>query len=267
MHTMDGGRAALLRLLAGAACFGLAAAGAIAAPEDAQDDKPKDAEKTSEKAPEKDSEKQSETSERPRSLDDLLGIPEEDRPERRPDDDPGPADDSARDLQQQRLERALTGSEISELFEQAVSEMKDVADRLQLGGDLGITTQRMQEDIVKKLETLIDQAEQQSSSSSSSSQQQASDSNEQQDVGQQPQRGQQDQQQSQQASGEPGESPPGGREGALPDVMDSARAAWGSLPERVRDTLLQGSSDRFSSIYRNMTEEYYRKLAEEAPDR
>jgi hypothetical protein len=48
--------------------------------------------------------------------------------------------------------------------------------------------------------------------------------------------------------------------------LDTARAAWGNLPERVRDSLLEGSSDYFSSLYEAMTEAYYKKIAEEAKE-
>jgi hypothetical protein len=43
-------------------------------------------------------------------------------------------------------------------------------------------------------------------------------------------------------------------------------AAWGNLPARVRDQLMQGRHDQFSSLYESMTETYYRRLAEEASD-
>lgn len=59
-----------------------------------------------------------------------------------------------------------------------------------------------------------------------------------------------------------GDGPPK-QEGPLRPALDSARAAWGSLPARVRDMLLQGSDDPFSARYKAMTEAYYRRLAEE----
>jgi hypothetical protein len=45
----------------------------------------------------------------------------------------------------------------------------------------------------------------------------------------------------------------------------AAGAAWGALPERLRDALTQGLSDRYSSLYEGATESYYRRLAEEDP--
>ncbi len=57
-------------------------------------------------------------------------------------------------------------------------------------------------------------------------------------------------------------TPPARRDGALRPGLDAARAAWGSLPERLRDMLLQGSGEKFSTTYERLTEEYYRRLAE-----
>lgn len=201
------------------------------------------------------------------SLDDLLGIPRDERPaDSRPIDDPGMIDPLEADPDRAALERALTATEASQMFRQAVRQMGDVADLLQVAGDPGVTTQRIQEEILRKLDTLIKAAEQQSSSSSSSqgSQQQQQQSKQQQAAAQpQPADGSQQQQGDNQMEG----TPPGGQEGALADVLDAARAAWGSLPDRVRDTLFEVRSDQFSSMYRALTEEYYRRLAEEPAER
>ena len=40
----------------------------------------------------------------------------------------------------------------------------------------------------------------------------------------------------------------------------------GMLPARLRQALLQGSADRYSSLYESLTETYYRRLAEEASE-
>jgi hypothetical protein len=186
------------------------------------------------------------------SLDDLLGIPTEEKP---------PAEDAGHDS---ALERALSDQEVSDAFRQAVTEMRDVAALLE-NRDPGVRAQRMQEEIILKLDMLIEQAQQQqqqSSSSSSSSQQQQQQS---------PTRNQQRAQQQAQSSGQ-GDNrseqlPPGGREGALGELIQSSGAEWGSLPARVREALLQGSSDRFSSLYESLTEAYFRRLAEESTDR
>lgn len=186
-------------------------------------------------------------------LDELLGLPPEKKPE-----DAGPTPE---DLE---LERALRAQQVSEMFQQAVQQMGDAASRLRSAGDAGLTTQRVQQEIITKLEKLIEEAEQQqqqqSSSSSSSSQQQ------QQQQQKQPQQSQQSQQQpSEQRRGDNrGENtPPGFQQANLSGEIDALRAAWGSLPARVRDALLQGAGDTYSSLYQSLTEAYYKRLAEQ----
>ncbi|HRP63251.1 MAG TPA: VOC family protein, partial [Phycisphaerales bacterium] len=53
------------------------------------------------------------------------------------------------------------------------------------------------------------------------------------------------------------------QEGDINTVFEESRSEWGSLPERVRDMLLQGRRERFSSLYEQLTREYYRRLAED----
>ncbi len=199
----------------------------------------------------------------PPSLDDLLNIPKPDRPDIRPEDDPGPVDPNAADPNRAELERALTANEVSEMFRQAIRQMNDAADRLLVAGDPGIVTQRIQDEILKKLDVLIEQAEQQSSSSSSSSSASQQDQQQQQAPPQQ----QQAQSQSENPQGENQDErlPPGQRSGQLNEILDAAKAAWGALPARFRDPLFDGLNDKHSAHYRRLTEDYYRRLAEDQP--
>lgn len=192
------------------------------------------------------------------SLDELLGTapgtPAGPQAGPTPGTDPKPGDADAPEL-----DRALSGDELGELFEQAVTLMGDASQRLNAGKDAGLPTQRVQEDALRKLETLISQMQKNQSSSSSSKPQ---PQNQQRQQPNQPRPGRPGQQPG------PGENkgevnPPARQDGALNPQLDSARAAWGSLPARVRDILLQGSSDRFSTRYQRLTEEYYRRLAEQ----
>lgn len=191
-------------------------------------------------------------------LDDLLGLPKDDRPaapERPEGELPEVVDPAKADL-----DRKLTGQEMAEQFQQAVRLMNETSVRLEGARDAGVVTQRMQEDIIRKLDMIIQAAQQQQSRRSSSQSQR----NQQQDPQDQPQQ-QQGQQQRNTAQGENRDerTPPARREGPLDAQPGGHGAAWGALPARVRDALLQGSSDRFSSMYQKMTEEYYRRLAEE----
>ncbi len=195
------------------------------------------------------------------SLDDLLGLPSDGGAKEGAAGGAGGADPDRAEL-----DRLLTGQEIAEAFEQAVTLMNDASTRLNEKQDAGIGTQRVQEDIIRKLDLVLDQLQQQQQqSSSSSSSSRRRQQQQQQNVPGRSQQAQQSQQnQGQQASDNRSEAmAPGRQDGALNPQLESARASWGALPERVRELLLQGSSDRFSSKYQAMTEAYYRKLAEE----
>ncbi len=179
------------------------------------------------------------------SLDELLGITDK------------PAGET--DRTRAELEERLSAAEIADQFQQAVALMGEAATRIQKGRDTGLGTQRIQEDVIRKLDQLIEAARQQQQQQ----QQQSRSSSRQQQNQQQP-----NQPQNQQQAGDvenTGEADPPGREDARfnPDVAPN-QASWGALPERIRDALRQAGDDRFSSLYKSLTEAYYRRLAEEA---
>jgi len=159
------------------------------------------------------------------------------------------------------LQRRLSGEEATDALDEAQRLMQDSADRLaSAGGDTSIGTQRLQEDALRRLDMVIEAAEQSRSSGSSSSSSSSSSS-------------QQNQQSQQQAQGQQrtagrgdnrGEAtPPGLREGELSPASVAGGAEWGNLPERVRGALTQGLSERFSALYEELTRSYYRRLAEQ----
>jgi len=165
------------------------------------------------------------------------------------------------------VQRALSASEAADAFEQAVQEMDEVSRRLGRALDPGVDTQRMQESILRKLDQVIDSAKQQQSSSGGG----GSGRPRGQDTG-----GDELAQQQQPASGG-AEAKPGGQQASTggagsgspqdPEAQDSAieqlRKEWGTLPPRLRDELTQGLRERFSPLYRDMTEAYYKALAEQ----
>jgi hypothetical protein len=174
-----------------------------------------------------------------------------------------PNDAAAPDPEKAALDKLLSGEELGQAFEQAVGLMKDAAKRLSDTKDVGLSTQRIQEDALRKLDQLISSLDRQAQQQ----QQQQSQGEQDQQQSQPRQRQQQQSQQTSQqpATGEPQEHEgPELQEGALNPELDSARAAWGALPARVRQMLLQGSNDRFSSLYNRLTQDYYRRLAEES---
>lgn len=183
------------------------------------------------------------------SLDELLGL-EEQSPSTDPNDD--------------ALNEILSPREAGEALGDAVNLMDRVAQRMERDGDLSIATQRLQEDILRKLDQVIESAQnnQQQGGGGSSSSQSSSSSNQQQP-------NQQQQQGEGQQQGSPGnesgqESMPGGSSTASPgDALAPDGVSWGALPQRVRDALSQGFSDKYSELYRSLTEEYYRALAED----
>lgn len=182
------------------------------------------------------------------SLDDLLGLP-------------GSGNGALDDPSKTDLDRLLSGAEIGNAFKQAVTLMGDVAKRMTESSDAGLTTQRMQETILKRLDQLISSLEQQQQQQ----QQQQQSSSQQQSQSSRRVPSQQQEQNNEQQGDNTGQTTlPDRRDGALRPALDAARASWGNLPQRVRDMLLQGSDDHFSSLYEAMTTSYYRKLAEEA---
>ena len=200
------------------------------------------------------------------SLDELLGTT---TPEATPQDPAGAAlpSDTA-NPSDPALERRLSAEEMGDAFKQAVTLMGDAATRIK-SKDVGLNTQRVQEDALRKLDELISQLEQQQqqqqSSSSSSQQQQQQDktSARQQQTGSRKSKPGDAKERSGRASDSSEMDPPALQEGALRPALESAPAAWGSLPERVREMLMQGATDRFSKTWEAATESYYRRLAEE----
>ncbi len=198
-------------------------------------------------------------------LDDLLGIPSKTTPpadgEGKPVEGEPPEGDAVPvDPLREELERRLTAAEAEHQFREAVRQMGESADRIDRAGDVGLTTQRLHDQIVRRLDVLIQRSQQQSSSSSSSQSSSQQSSSQRQPQPSQPQSA------DQAGAGENRGvvDPPPFQGARARGQLDLARAAWGSLPERVRGTLLQGSSDYFSALYEAMTEAYYKRLAEEA---
>ena len=186
----------------------------------------------------------------PRSLDELLGLDE--TTEYTIDPTPLPASHDP--------------------LEAIIEEMDRVA--ILIGQDLvtGPPTQRLQEDIIRRIDSLIDQAQEQQSSQSSSSQSSSSRQNSKdQQQSQSDQSGKQDEQsgstsEAQAAAGSEERErtlPPEAQEVRLGGALEETGEEWGSLPSRVRDLLRQGRRDTYSGVYEKLTGEYYRRLAEQ----
>jgi len=208
----------------------------------------------------------------PKSLDDLLGVPTSEQSAGKTSS----GDDAAEREQKRRLERSLNESSLEDLVSRAVDGMKSAAERLSDGKDVGIGTQRIQEEVVKTLDRLLEEAQKQQRQqySSSSSRRQSGkprdtsgDPNEQ--NGQQASRGEaraaQERATRSSSSAEESEGQrPEDPSAAIGTELDEARIEWGRLPERIRELVSQGRRDRVSTVYERLTREYYRRLAEEA---
>jgi len=193
----------------------------------------------------------------PPSLDDLLDI----------DDDEQPGAAAATDQsEREALQRALDEAAISDVFEGALEQMALSAKLLDELFDPGLETQRVQEEIIARLSELIERAPNQSQQSSGNS----SSSSSSQQPGAQPLSRAPNQANRQNPGEQRGPAdntregdPPPPQDASLNIVLDETRREWGSLPERIRDMMLQGQSGFKSSLYRTLTEEYYKRLAEE----
>ena len=190
----------------------------------------------------------------PPSLDDLLGL--------ETDESESDADEAARLESERELQRRLDEKEINDAFLIALDRMATSAKRLGELFDTGLATQRIQEDILAKLDQLIDRAKRmqaQISASRSSSAQNSQSQN--------PGQRRNQANNSQRRDGTPQDSqegdPPPRQEGDIQTILQEVGVEWGNLPERLRQELQQGRNDKFSSMYRRLTEEYYKRLAEE----
>ncbi len=186
------------------------------------------------------------------TLDELLGLtkPSDEQAQPKPAPDRSQAD----------LSRKLDTNEPGDEFVQTVALMDDAAKRLGRGRDAGLETQRVQEEILKHLDKLIADADSQKKGGKSRQSQQDKSGSQSQPASQQ--RSEQRRAAQSQPGSEPGAPQVPGSEASVRQRAGSA-ATWGNLPARVRDALTEGLSDAFSARYREKTEEYYRRLAEQ----
>jgi hypothetical protein len=190
----------------------------------------------------------------PPSLDELLGIEEE---------SPAPADAEA---DRRRLGERLEERAAADDFREAIAAMAGSATRLARELDPGLATQRLQEEAIRRLDTLIRGAERQRRQRSSQQSQGEPDAASQPS----PPSGSAASQRQPSAGSDSGlgdgdmeGDPPPFAEAELGRLLEEGRVEWGQLPQRLRDLVRQGRRDRISSPYRLWTEQYYRRLAEE----
>ena len=184
------------------------------------------------------------------SLDELLGL----------DGARDNAADQAARQNQEELERRLGDVELGDVFEVALEKMAVSADLLGGQHNSGLGTQRVQKDILARLDQLIDLAkqmsqQQMSSSSGGSGQSKPKPGAEQQQAG-----GQRSQSGNQ---GGDADCPKPAQEGDINTILEETGSEWGHLPARLREMLEQAQNSHISVLYRKLTEQYYKRLAEE----
>jgi hypothetical protein len=194
------------------------------------------------------------------SLDELLGLDA--------DESETSAAQQAQQEADEELQRRLKEVELGDIFSQALEKMALSVQLLEVDFESGLATQRVQQDVIEKLDQLIDRARELSQRHSQScpgcSECSGGKPNSQPKPGSKPGSRQPGGQRSEgPASDSRATDPPSGREGDINTVLEETGTEWGHLPTRVREMLKQGRGDYKSPLYRQLTEEYYKRLAEE----
>jgi hypothetical protein len=172
---------------------------------------------------------------------------------------PQPAPDEAVD---EAIRRRLQGINTADGLEMALREMEEAEGRIGEQLNAGIETQRLQESAMSRLDALIAEAKRQcsacrgGSSSSGNPRRQSTGSSA---NAKTTAKGAAKASESNEGTFSPGAVGPVGPDG-MP--LSQTRSEWGNLPPRLRDELVQSMKERFSLIYRTLTEAYYKRLAE-----
>jgi hypothetical protein len=194
------------------------------------------------------------------SLDELLGLDE--------DESEASAAEQAQQEADEELQRRLQEVELGDIFSQALEKMALTVHLLEVDYESGLATQRAQQDVLEKLDQLIDRARELSQRHSESCSGCSECSGGKPSGGKKPGDKPGSQQPGSQRSEGPSSDsqatdPPPGREGDINTILEETGTEWGHLPNRVREMLKQGRGDYKSPLYRQLTEEYYKRLAEE----
>ena len=221
------------------------------------------------------------TSAEAQSLDELLGIeepaaPAVDAPEAA--EEPEVPDAAEADKAPGADIGSLTAADA---LERVITEMAEATALLE-AGETGLETQRLQQRVIDRLEQVIAAASQPQGGGGQGGGE-GNPQNQDQQPGQQggqqggqPQPGEQAGQQPGAASagapqsgagagGDAQASTGGAADAELADrPLDELRSEWGGLPPRLRDALSEGLDEPYSPTWREATEAYYRRLAEES---
>jgi len=161
-------------------------------------------------------------------------------------------------------ENKPTQSESDDPFVRITEQIRDAEARLRRI-DSGDETQQLQKKIVDDLEKLIAQIEQQQQQQQQSkSQQQKSSDSKPQPAQSQPKPGQQpggqERESSQATDSQEGSRSSTARKPDAGNLKSLLEKAWGTLPERERQAVMQTSVDDFPAKYQAVIEEYFKTL-------
>lgn len=160
------------------------------------------------------------------------------------------------------LERSMH-EPVNSVFSQAVSQMSNVSTRIKRQKRINLADCREQKQIITKLDQVIAEAQRRAGGSSKSGHQKSKK----QQTGQSKMNGQGHRNGPPKHGGTraagrtPSGAGPHGPATANEPLRDQ-RAHWGGLPPRLRNELADGLQERFSPLYQQMTEDYYKKLAQ-----
>ncbi len=191
-----------------------------------------------------------------------------------------PEEANVEDVENQELDKDLLEGVPDEKKSETKAEligdrMARSRQRLAINNDPGKTTQIIQQRIIEDFDFLIDQAREQQAQARNSPQNRpgqrkpqprpgedmAQANNQGQQPGQpRPNRGNNPAQQ----SNAPG---PGDNTADLSQDITEKSAEWGQISPRLRDAVIEGSSDKVVEEYRKLIEEYYRSVATKANER
>jgi hypothetical protein len=179
------------------------------------------------------------------------------------EDPPAPPDG---DLAEKLTRRATDASE-EDIMAELIRLMSEASRRLDVEFDAGDETQAVQATILRRLDDAIQQAAAQRKLQQSSSRQPSGDRRTAPDQPTDPQ-AKPGADPADAAAGDPArttEAPAGGAastERTTGGDLRETRSAWGNLPPRERDEVIQGSREQFLDRYRHMIERYFRALQE-----
>ncbi len=168
----------------------------------------------------------------------------------------------ARSLIDPLIERKLSDAGPTDLFKEAVAMMDVASQRLTVDKDPGLGTQRIQQSTLAKLDQLIAEVRKRQCEACKSGSSKPQDNDSQSSENNAKARAAASPNGQSENRGAPS---PGRVTGVDPTKtpIEQLRREWGHLPARLRAELMQGLDERFSPIYKRLTEAYYRRLAEE----